>query len=203
MKIIENFLDANEVNQIKEHYKNHSFTCDIGDYANTEVDQELFNKILHEKFITLFDSYKITQASIYQRCYLPFGIHTDSKTRMDPTRSVDTEGVAVLIPLDEGEHFNTVVWKEKCANNEEITQLITDFVNLPNDKVQNSNITEEVDLDFAWEKGERNFCNHLTLDGVYNWKLGTAVIWERNQLHASSDFTKHHKYKDAITTFFE
>ena len=55
----------------------------------------------------------------------------------------------------------------------------------------------------AWEKGERNFCNHLTLDGVYNWKLGTAVIWERNQLHASSDFTKHHKYKDAITTFFE
>ena len=57
MKIIENFLDANEVNQIKEHYKNHSFTCDIGDYANTEVDQTLFDNILHEKFIALFDSY--------------------------------------------------------------------------------------------------------------------------------------------------
>lgn len=203
MKIIKNFLSMDEVKQIKDHYKDISFTRNVGDYANTEIDKNLFDNILHEKFLTLFDSYEITQESIYQRCYLPFGIHTDSKTRMNPDRKAEGEGVAVLIPLDEGEYFNTIVWKEKCTSNDDITKMITEFVNLPNDKVQNSNVTEKIDLDYAWEKGERNFCNHLTLDGVYNWRLGTAVIWERNQLHASSDFTKHHKYKDAITTFFE
>ena len=68
--------------------------------------------------------------------------------------------------------------------------------------VKNSGIGDKYDLAFADDNPDRKIYNHLTVDCIFNWKFGDAAVFDRTQLHAATDFTKHHQYKDAITVFF-
>ena len=79
----------------------------------------------------------------------------------------------------------------------------TEFINLPSNQVKNTRIGDDYDLDFSWADPHRKLFNHYDIEGVFNWQIGDAAIWDRNHLHAASDFTKKHPYKDAITFFFE
>ena len=214
-RVINNFITIDEIHSIKEYFKNRSF--ELSGYLETgelhweqsTIPEHILKEILHKKLIaTEGKNYKAASIT-YRRVYQPYRPHVDSKFALSRDKSftpTDDEGSAMIIPLDEGEYLNTVFWKENFATTEEMTQSIHNFINLPDAEVKNNNITSKFELDFCSKEpeGDPNRCiyNHYELDINFNWKLGTAVHWNRNQLHAATDFTKHVMYKDAVSVVF-
>lgn len=176
-------------------------------WKNRALDPDII-QILRPRLQCHFGSDHVISpgTGVWQRCYVPFGIHTDSKLRMNPDRQdLDNEGVALLIPLHEDAVCNTVIWRETARDDQAKQKIFDDFRDLPAREIRNSRIGARLDLEFAWQDPHplRKIYNHLELDLVFAWRLGQAVIWSRNQLHASSDFRRIRAYKDAITMFFE
>ena len=168
----------------------------------------MINEILHSKIVPIVgEHYRISPGcGVFQRCYIPFGMHIDSKRRIDPERSIgeaEGPGIALMIPLDEDPKFNTVFWNNYFVDDQAKIEFFNEFIALPQHQVQNHRTGDRCDLEFSWQDPNKKLYNHLDLDMIYNWKLGTAAYWNRNQLHAASDFTKHYPYKDCITIFFE
>lgn len=216
IEILKNFITLEEITIIKDFYQDHTFerqgnhpddTSKL-QWANSKLENSILQRVLHNKIVDLIGiNYTISDGcGVYQRCYIPFGLHTDSKQRVDPNRNIsdtESEGKALLIPLDQAPEFNTVFWSVKFKNDQEKLTSFNEFVNLPPDQIKNTKIGNEYDLDFAWADPARKLFNHYDVEGVFNWRIGDAAMWDRNHLHAASDFTKKHPYKDAITFFFE
>jgi hypothetical protein len=216
IKIIDDFISLDKINNIIDFYKNKPFKHqgyhpekpEQLQLENSNLDQCIIEEILHENIVKVMgDDYKISNGcGMFQRCYLPFGMHTDSKKRIDPGRTLtpdDSEGVALLIPLQEAPEFNTVFWDIKFVTDQEKNNSFLEFGKMPPSEIKNSNLGDRYDLEFCWGDPNNKLYNHYPFLGVFNWKLGSAAIWDRNHLHAATDFTKKHPYKDAITIFFE
>lgn len=213
-RVIHNFIDIDVANQIKQqslktgfvHSGYHPQTNKL-QWQNSPLYKDAYN-ILHPYLERVLGKYKIDKSPNYQRCYEPFGIHHDSKKRHSPDRLDDectSEGLAILIPMDTGEYFNTVFWKEKHFDTKSMVTEFRNFSRLDQSKIKNSGIGDKYDLDFCWSdpRPGYQYYNHLTLDCVFNWRIGDAALFDRTQLHAASDFRQHSQYKDAITIFFE
>jgi hypothetical protein len=217
VEIFKDFISLDEIKIIKDHYaqtefQNQGMHPDTNQlqWENASLDDHILSTILHDKIVRAVGSnYKISSGcGKFQRCHVPFGMHTDSKKRINPDRPTETcksEGRALLIPLDQGPHLNTVFWQEKFFDETSQRQAFMAFTELADADIRNSNLGATYDLAFAWDDPNpaRKLYNHLTFDSVFNWELTSAAVWDRNQIHAASDFTKHHAFKDAITIFFE
>lgn len=212
--IIENFIQPELALKIKElclvnDFQNSGKHPDTGDlqWENSPVPTNVFDK-LTPLLDTVFEEYTVDKVPNFQRCYVPFGIHHDSKKRHNPNKANEEcvpEGHAIIIPLDEGPYFNTVFWKEKCFDTDDMIDGFQQFSKLAEHELKNSGIGDQYDLAFSWgdPRPGYQYYNHLTLDCVFNWRIGDAAVFDRNQLHAASDFTAHCPYKDAITIFFK
>jgi len=211
--IIENFINPEIALEIKKQSLSSSFKHS-GKHPETNKLQwenlPLYSEgleILHPYLKELFDDYNIDNNVNFQRCYVPFGIHHDSKKRHNPSRPDSEciqEGFAILIPMDEATEFNTVFWKEKYYDNDSMVDMFMNFGSLDEREISNNKLGEKYDLDFCWDdpRPTHKIYNHLDLDCVFNWKIGNAAVFDRMQLHSATDFTKKHPYKDAITIFF-
>lgn len=215
LEVVENFISLDDIKRIKEYYQNvkfenqgfHPERPDQIQWANCKLAKWIL-VLLHDKISKIIgDNFEISRGcGVFQRCYLPFGMHTDSKQRINPSRIInqnDSEGRALLIPLQEAVEFNTVFWNIKFATDQEKQTAFENFANLPSSQIANTKIGDQYDLKFAWQDPIRKLYNHYPVLGVYNWRLETAAVWDRNLLHAASDFSEKHAYKDAITIFFE
>lgn len=216
--IIENFISLKEIEAINSYYANQEFKNkgfhpeqkDKLQWENVTIAAWIWKDILNEKVIKLFNGpYTVSVGcGKFQRCYIPFGMHMDSKpkhTNNNPQFSDHwkTEGRALLIPLNEGSNLHTVFWNKQYHTIKDQNDDFLAFSQLPNDQIKNNGIGELYDLEFAWGDKNKKLYNHLEVDNVFNWKLGSAATWGRNQLHASTDFTNHVAYKDCLTIFFE
>ena len=217
--IIEDFMSQTHANEIRDacrqqefkHSGFHPQTKELQwENVNLPVSVMLRLEIYFRNYGRTFpfsDNFKdhSVDSGHFQRCYIPFGVHHDSKKRHNPDRpdaECNTPGFAILIPMDEGPNLNTIFWKEKFYNNNDMTKMFFDFGSLDAKDVKNSGIGDKYDLAFADDNPDRKIYNHLTVDCIFNWKFGDAAVFDRTQLHAATDFTKHHQYKDAITVFF-
>jgi hypothetical protein len=213
---LKNFITLEEIKAIKEFYGHgpyqHSGSHPEDNtklqWANSPLADWILKDILHKKLVPVVgENYRVSiGCGVFQRCYVPFGMHIDSKRRIKPNRQIgaaESPGIALLIPLDEGPHFNTVFWKNYLLDDDEKHKLFKQFIDMPASEVVDNGTGLLCDLEFCWQDPVKKLYDHLEFDTVYNWKLGSAAYWNRNQLHAASDFTKHHLYKDAITIFFE
>ena len=215
-KSIDNFITLDEINAIKEFYGNgpydrsgnHPDDNNKLQWENSKIADWILKEILHDKIVPIVgEEYRISPGfGVFQRCHIPFGMHIDSKRRIDPNRTVGTaesNGIALMIPLDQSRYFNTVFWNEFFSDDSEKIAAFNRFIDLPETEVLNNHTGDLVDLEFCWQDPNKKLYNHYELDLCYNWRLGSAAYWDRNQIHAASDFTKHAPYKDAITIFFE
>lgn len=215
-RVINDFITINEIQLIKEYFKNRPFEkSGYTDTKNLHWEQsafpkDLFKEILQEKVVAVEGpNYKIFSV-VYTRSHQPYRPHVDSKLTIPTDRSISPtkgEGAQMIIPLEEGDYLNTLFWKKNFATTEEITESINNFINLPDTEIKHNNITSTYELDFCATEpeGDPNRCiyDHYELDINFNWKVGTAVHWNRHQLHASTDFTKHVPYKDSINIIFD
>lgn len=216
--ILENFITTEEISAINDYYADHEFENkgfhpeykDKLQWENTTIAPWIWKDILAEKVLELFNgAYTVSEGcGKFQRCHIPFGMHMDSKpkhTNNDPAYSENwkTEGRALLIPLNSGPHLHTVFWNKHYHTVKEQNNDFLSFSKLPINQIKNNGIGKLYDLEFAWGDKNKKLYNHLDVDNVFEWKLGNAATWGRNQLHASTNFTNHVAYKDCLTIFFE
>jgi len=212
--IIKNFIDTDLALKIKDislsnpfaYSDHHPDYSDKLQWENSPVLEEAM-ELLYPSLDTHLPEYDIDKHPNFQRVYIPFGIHHDSKKRHNlnrPDEDCTPDSVAILIPMDEGPYFNTVFWKEKHFDTQSMLDEFNEFGMLEQSELKNTGIGDEYDLAFSWEDTRPGYqlYNHLTLDCVFNWKIGDAAVFDRTQLHAATDFTKHCPFKDAITIFF-
>jgi hypothetical protein len=218
VSIIENFITLEEISAINAYYadqefKNSGFHPEYPDrlqWENITIAPWIWKDILDEKVAKLFQgAYTVSVGcGKFQRCHIPFGLHMDSKpkhTNNNPKFSENwkTEGRALLVPLNQGPELYTVFWDKHYHTVQEQNNDFLAFSKLANDQIKNNGIGELYDLEFSWGDKTKKLYNHLEVDNVFSWKLGNAATWGRNQLHASTDFTKYAAYKDCLTIFFE
>jgi len=215
--ILENFIAPEEIVAISDYYATQKFDnrgChpefpDKLQWENITIASWIWKDILDEKIFKLFGDYTVSAGcGKFQRCYIPFGMHMDSKPKHTNNKphlsgTWKTEGKALLIPLNAGPHLHTVFWNKHYHTVKEQNDDFLAFSKLPIDQIKNNGIGELYDLEFAWGDKNKKLYNHLEVDTVFDWKLGNAATWGRNQLHASTNFTPHTAYKDCLTIFFE
>ena len=218
MQIIDNFISLEELKKIKEFYQPQQFYFSSPIYFSSPLASWIIKEILHDKIQKLFGHYTISPHSdVYQRFTGPVKIHNDSKQKITQDlveisqqpefsyvadnifTNYQNEGQVLLIPFDQGTELNTVVWKEKCTGKTDSKILYQMFKHL----TLNTGISKLYNLSHTYDITGKRWCDYLALDAIFNWKLGSAVIWDRNQLHCATDFTAYCSHKDAICIMFE
>lgn len=212
-RIVENFISLDNIKKIKEYFNERPFD-EVGyhpvfpdqlQWANSKLPEWIWEKILNPIMHAEFGDFKVSYGSgKFQRCYVPFGMHIDSKAEISKLDYVpESVGYNVLIPLDESPEFCTIFWEEHFNTNDEKNKSFMAFNELPNHQVKNNHIGSKYNLEFCWEHPFKKIYNHYQFDCAFEWKLGSMVTWPRTQLHSATDFTKKFPYKDAITIFCE
>lgn len=127
--------------------------------------------------------------------YLPGGIHSDGYIDFD---SKDDISLTYLIPLkiSDSQEYATIIFNEKSKKavsfNEENGLGNSGLTVYPQEKRKNfvSN-SQEFDQDIY-----QRYLDHLkyeslaglTLAQIQTWKLGTAMVWPRENFHCSANF---------------
>ena len=132
----------------------------------------------------------------YQRQYIPHSMHID-----EPGPDSNPEWLySVIVPLDTAtiDVAKTIVWRKQFNRFSEYLDFQSDFIHHPENYTPVSNVSELYDVDHCMLN--KNPADYFELDGVYDYALGTAGMFDRCNLHCSSNWRRHGiaEYKDII-----
>lgn len=205
-RIFDNVFSSEEIAKLNKYYDKKEYTVIKTDhrgrlkYKNKNNDYNITYsipyKIIHQKLTKLIGDHSM-QYGAYLESHYPFLPHVDTNENFkDPSYYQHTvplhTNISVLIPLSEHQDFNTIFWKYWVDEYKEgdILPIQTE------QEADLGSILDHVEKDY-----DRMQLARLALDKIYNWKIGSLVVWDRNQLHAATDFTKSGLAKTAITLF--
>ena len=206
VSIFENFITIDEVNSLKNYYKekpyaNEKFKDTVDGYRlvyknkNTDYDltESFVHKLLNPNSIEKIGNHTLSGGQLLESHY-PFSPHVDTVTQFEKkdfyTHKVKITNSGMIIPLEEHAAFNTIFFDLFSEEN-----VVPDTsVNLR--KYKHPYNLSHLSLEMF------NYVSNLKITDVYNWKLGTAVLFDRNQLHCATNFTQFSLTKTAIVLFF-
>ena len=116
---------------------------------------------------------------MYSRAFLPTALHVD--IAMDDTQA---DGHTIIIPLTESDKIKTLVFKERT--NHPILDYWIEKQDW-NSRVKVNNVSTDHNMSHGWWR-KPNITDYMDLDGIANWKMGTAFCFRRSQIHASTNF---------------
>jgi len=116
----------------------------------------------------------------YSRAFLPTALHVDI-----PEDDVNENGHTIIIPLTPSDKIKTLVFKEEC--NSPILDYWIEKQDWDN-REKISEISAKHDMSHGWWK-RPDIVDHMELDGIGEWKVGTAFCFKRSQIHGSTNFT--------------
>lgn len=135
----------------------------------------------------------------YQRQFIPQTVHVD-----DMNNIVSPEFCySGILPLDPNINniHKTIVWNLYFKTTNDMQKYFETFdARLMNLSIKNS---DYYDLEHTLI-GIYKPLDHLSLDGVYNYELGTLGLFDRAHVHCSSNWKKYNQceYKDFIIFHF-
>jgi hypothetical protein len=172
----------------------------INKHLNYDLPISPVHQIIKPKINELIGPDHIFNSGAYKELRHPYATHIDNTYFISLAIGELTQNkkyeAAVLIPLVEHEKFNTVIF-----------DIDDDKINLPmGGEMPQSWLTVEdngLDLDDFDHINEptRSQVKKLPVDFVAKWKLGSLIVWRRNQLHASTNFAKFGLIKKFIIVF--
>lgn len=155
------------------------------------------NTILKPKLNTVFGTDHVVAQGCYKINSLPLGTHIDNAGTLYRWQQQDLEPrhqAGMIIPLNESEHFCTVTFDVHSDTWHGMSEL------LPAEHETGSNTFDLDRLDHIPEPA-RSQLKQFNIDHVFEWKLGDAVVWSKNQLHTSTNFAKYGLEKKFILLF--
>ena len=129
--------------------------------------------------------------SAYQRQSQPHFIHIDDYK----SDQKNLFRYTYILAMDTVPEFKTIVWKEKCWDNNELHEYITKWGKIRKFKKKTSNISEIEDLEHTFDENQQDYlADYLSLDGIYPYKTGTGCLFDATQLHCTSNWLKYKKF---------
>ena len=217
-KIIKKFLTKDEIDKFKTLYKNLPTTVHnkkqnvikkrwLKDYSE-ELEALFYKKVKDEigdfKMDNLKDENNDDILGLFQESYNPIGLHVDAGFNLNEIIFKQT-----LIPLSP--KGSTVVFKNKFYGNSTNFTIDKNELMIKDLKYgQNFRSSEHLKLfenkPFD-EQNHKKFLKHekienlsgLEVDLVYEWELGSILIFDRTRLHCSSSLIEGKKI--GLTTF--
>ena len=217
-QIIKNLFSKAELEKFLDLYRNLPTTVHnkkqnvikkrwLKDY-NNELEILFYNKVRNEigdfKMDNLKDENNNDILGLFQESYNPIGLHVDAGFNSDETIFKQT-----LIPLTS--KGSTVIFKNKFYGSSTNFTIDKNELNVKDLKYgQNKRSSEHLDM---FEKKPFNNDDHkkylkhekienllgLEIDLVYEWELGSMLIFDRTRLHCSSSLIEGKKI--GLTTF--
>ena len=217
-KIIKNLFDKNEIKKFLDLYKNLPITVHnkkqnvikkrwLKNY-NDELEHLFYKKVKNEigdfKMDNLKDEKNNDILGLFQESYNPIGLHVDAGFNLNEIIFKQT-----LIPLTS--KGSTVIFKNKFYGNSTNFTIDENELEVKNLKYgQNFRSSEHLKIfekkNFNKEDHE-NYLKHekienlsgLEIDLVYEWEIGSLLIFDRTRLHCSSSIIDGKKI--GLTTF--
>ena len=217
-KIVKNLFNKTEIEQFLNLYRDLPTTTHnkkqnvikkrwLKNY-NTELESLFFERVKNEigdfKMDNLKDEKNENILGLFQESYNPIGLHVDAGFNTDEIIFKQT-----LIPLTS--KGSTVIFKNRFYGNSTNFTLDEDELKMKNLKygqnirsAEHLKIYEKKDFDkndyekyLKHEKIEN--LSGLEIDLVYEWELGSMLIFDRTRLHCSSCLIEGKKI--GLTTF--
>ena len=217
-QIIKNLFDKNEIEKFFNLYNELPTTVHnkkqnvikkrwLKNYSE-ELENLFYNKVKNEigdfKMDNLKDEKNEDILGLFQESYNPIGLHVDAGFNLDEIIFKQT-----LIPLTS--KGSTVIFKNKFYGNSTNFTIDKDELKVKDLKYgQNFRSSEHIDMynkkPFDKENHEK-YLKHekienlagLEIDLVYEWELGSMLIFDRTRLHCSSSVIDEKKI--GLTTF--
>ena len=217
-KIIKKLFSKNEIEKFLELYKNLPTTVHNKKQNvikkrwlknfNEELERLYFEKVRNEigdfKMDNLKDGNNEDILGLFQESYNPIGLHVDAGFNLDEIIFKQT-----LIPLSS--KGSTVIFKNKFYGNSTNFTIDENELSIKNlNYGQNLRSSEHLNM---YEKKPFNRDHHkkylqhekidnlsgLEIDLVYEWEVGSMLIFDRTRLHCSSSLIEGKKI--GLTTF--
>ena len=217
-QVIKNLFDKSEIEKFFNLYKELPTTVHnkkqnvikkrwLKNYSN-ELEDLFYNKVKNEigdfKMDNLKDEKNEDILGLFQESYNPIGLHVDAGFNLDEIIFKQT-----LIPLTS--KGSTVIFKNKFYGNSTNFTIDKEELNVKDLKYgQNFRSSEHIDMynkkPFD-KKNHEKYLKHekienlagLEVDLVYEWELGSMLIFDRTRLHCSSSMIDGKKI--GLTTF--
>ena len=217
-QVIKNLFNKSEIEKFFNLYKELPTTVHnkkqnvikkrwLKNYSN-ELEDLFYNKVKNEigdfKMDNLKDEKNEDILGLFQESYNPIGLHVDAGFNLDEIIFKQT-----LIPLTS--KGSTVIFKNKFYGNSTNFTIDKDELNVKDLKYgQNFRSSEHIDMynkkPFD-KKNHEKYLKHekienlagLEVDLVYEWELGSMLIFDRTRLHCSSSVIDGKKI--GLTTF--
>ena len=196
MKICNNILAAEEISQLRSFWDTHSDRIYLNwadkdgvvDHRLPVMDTDPEWSIIERIVDKDFPKHGRVWSALQQQSRA-HNIHIDdfSKENPHPTWTY-------VIALDTVPEFRTIVWKETCADNEALIDFVQKWN--PETDPKLSNISEVEDLEHTRDPNKDAYlADYLTLDNIFSYKAGDAVLFETIQLHCTSNWKKYSKHQ--------
>ena len=217
-QVIKNLFDKNEIEKFFNLYNELPTTVHnkkqnvikkrwLKNYSN-ELEDLFYHKVKNEigdfKMDNLKDEKNEDILGLFQESYSPIGLHVDAGFNLDEIIFKQT-----LIPLTS--KGGTVIFKNKFYGNSTNFTIDKDELKVKDLKYgQNFRSSEHIDMynkkPFD-KKNHEKYLKHekienlagLEVDLVYEWELGSMLIFDRTRLHCSSSVIDGKKI--GLTTF--
>ena len=217
-QVIKNLFDKSEIEKFFNLYKELPTTVHnkkqnvikkrwLKNYSN-ELEDLFYHKVKNEigdfKMDNLKDEKNEDILGLFQESYNPIGLHVDAGFNLDEIIFKQT-----LIPLTS--KGSTVIFKNKFYGNSTNFTIDKEELNVKDLKYgQNFRSSEHIDMynkkPFD-KKNHEKYLKHekienlagLEVDLVYEWELGSMLIFDRTRLHCSSSMIDGKKI--GLTTF--
>ena len=217
-KVIKNIFDKNEINQFINLYNELPVTVHnkkqnvikkrwLAEYGK-ELERLFYNKLKNEIGDFKYDNLKTDNGNdilgLFQESYNPIGLHIDGGFNLEDLIYKQT-----LIPLTPV--GSTVIFKNRFYG--QSTNFTTDKKELEKKNLgygQNKRSSEHIGLygNKPFDKHlHKKFVNHekienlvgLDVELIYEWEVGSMLIFDRTNLHCSSSVIEGKKI--GLTTF--
>jgi hypothetical protein len=193
-KIYSNVFSQQEIQSIIDFYESKSVAAQ--DYYSKnknleyQIQEDFSYQLLNTKLTEILGDHEFATGA-YKECIRPYALHVDAYATHKSTGTITTfatekkHNVALLIPLVDGPGYKTVIFKCYSENN----------------KIQPSWLGNKNTLNFDDYQHCANNITRVPIDVEYSWQLGDILSWDRNQLHASADFTRFGVTKKFLILF--
>jgi hypothetical protein len=193
-KVYSDIFSKQEIDSIIEFFESKSVAAQ-DEYSKNknleyQIPEDFSYKVLNSRITEILGEHEFATGA-YKECVKPYSLHVDAYKTHEETGTITTfatakkHNKALLIPLVEGPGYKTVTFK--CYGN--TNQIKQEWL-------QGKNT-----LDFSEYSHCNNTITQLPVDVEYSWRLGDILSWDRDQLHASADFTRFGVTKKFLILF--
>lgn len=155
------------------------------------------NSIIKPKLEQIFGADCVVAQGCYKIDTRPLGTHIDNAGTLYKWEENELPAkyeAAMIIPLVENENFRTVIYDVFSKDWHGMSEP------LPVEYETGTNDFDLAALDHIAEPA-REQTRRFNIDAVFSWKIGSSVVWEKNQLHCSTNYAKFGLQKKFVLLF--